>query len=100
MAWAQDLAARLGEQPDFEISTKPVLSLFSFRYNPGDDRELNELNLQLVDAINKDGRIYLTQTNHDGKIVIRFVAGQFNMMEEDADVAFEAILDVARNGLI
>jgi len=99
VVWAQKLAARINEQPDFEISTKPVLSLFSFRYKPGDDRELNELNLQLVDAINKDGRIYLTQTNHEGKIVIRFVAGQFNMAEEDADVAFEVIVNIARNGL-
>jgi aromatic-L-amino-acid decarboxylase len=99
VAWAQKLAARINEQPDFEISTKPVLSLFSFRYKPGDDRELDDLNLQLVDAINRDGRIYLTQTKHDGKIVIRFVAGQFNMEEEDGDVAFDVIVNIARTGL-
>lgn len=99
VTWAQYLAARLNEQPDFEISTKPVLSLFSFRYIPGDDRELNALNQQLVEAINKDGRIYLTQTDHEGQIVIRFVAGQFNMTIEDRDMALEAIVDVARNGL-
>lgn len=99
VAWAQHLAARLDEQPDFEISTKPVLSLFSFRYIPGDDRDLDDLNLKLVDAINKDGCIYLTQTSHKGKIVIRFVAGQFNMTEEDRDVAFETIVNIARNGL-
>jgi len=99
VAWAQDLAARLDEQPDFEISTKPILSLFSFRYIPGDDRDPNELNRQLVDAINTDGRIYLTQTNHDEKIVIRFVAGQFNMTVDDRDVAFKTIVDVARNRL-
>ena len=50
VAWAQGLAARLDEQPDFEISTKPVLSLFSFRYTPGDDRDPNALNQQLVVA--------------------------------------------------
>jgi aromatic-L-amino-acid decarboxylase len=99
VAWAQGLAARLDEQPDFEISTKPVLSLFSFRYIPGDNRDPNALNQQLVDAINGDGRIYLTQTNHDGKIVIRFVAGTFNMTIDDRDVAFRTIVDVARNRL-
>ena len=33
--------------------------------------------LRLVNAINDDGRIYLTQTRVDGRVAIRFQAGQF-----------------------
>ncbi len=94
--WSQRLAQRLAEQPDFEIVTAPVLSLFSFRYIPQGVQDTDALNLSLVNAVNDDGRIYITQTNHDGDLVLRFVAGQFEMQEEDAHIAFEAICGVAR----
>ena len=97
VAWAQELAEMLAAEPDFEITTAPVLSLFSFRHVPqGFDGDLDEHNRNLIDAINNDGRIYLTQTLNDGKLVIRFVAGQFEMQREDMLTAFEAIRDIAR----
>lgn len=98
VAWAQDLAGRLNVEPDFEIVTQPVLSLFSFRHRPaGFSGDLDAHNLDLIEAINRDGRIYLTQTEHDGKRVIRFVAGQFEMEERDKDIAFETICAIARS---
>jgi len=97
VAWAETLAERLAAEPDFEIVTAPVLSLFSFRYVPaGRHADLDTLNQRLLEAINDDGRIYLTQTMHEGKRVIRFVAGQFESRAEDVDTAFEAICEVAR----
>ncbi len=97
VAWAQELAEMLSAEPDFEIATPPVLSLFSFRHVPqGFDGDLDEHNRKLVDAINDDGRIYLTQTLHDGRLVIRFVAGQFEMQREDMLTAFVTIRDIAR----
>jgi len=97
--WTEDLAQRLESEPDFEVVTQPVLSLFSFRYRPdgASDDALDALNLQLVNAINDDGRIYLTQTNHDGVLAIRFVAGQFDSTEEDIAGAFDVIAEVARS---
>jgi aromatic-L-amino-acid decarboxylase len=96
--WSQVLAERLAGESDFEIVTQPMLSLFSFRYRPeGYQDDLNDLNRRLVDAINDDGRIYLTQTIVDGKQAIRFVAGQFEMEERDIGIAFDTICDVARS---
>lgn len=92
--WSQELAARLAAEPDFEIVTQPVLSLFSFRHEARDDSDGH--NLALVNAINDDGRIYLTQTRVDGRIAIRFQAGQFEMTRDDADDAFKVIVEVAR----
>lgn len=98
--WSVALAERLRAEPDVEIVTEPVLSLFSFRHVPaalaGDGAALDAHNLALVAAINDDGRIYLTQTEHDGRAAIRFQAGQFDMAERDADIAFDTILEVAR----
>lgn len=94
--WAETLAARLGKEPDIEIVTEPILSLFSFRHVPDKCADLNAHNIELVNAINDDGRIYLTQTLHEGQTAIRFVAGQFDMGERDMEIAFETILEVAR----
>ncbi len=94
--WAEGLCEKLRNEPQFEIATDPVLSLFSFRHNPQDGRDLDAHNVALVNAINDDGRIYLTQSAHDGMTIIRFVAGQFDMKAEDAEIAFEAITEVAQ----
>ena len=79
-----------------EIVTDPILSLFSFRHVDPNQSDLDAHNINLVNAINDDGRIYLTQTTHEGQIAIRFVAGQFDMTEQDMEIAFEAITEVAR----
>ena len=54
------------------------------------------VNQRLVDTLNDDGRIYLTQTLVDGVKVIRFTAGQFDCEERDFDTAFDTITEIAR----
>jgi aromatic-L-amino-acid decarboxylase len=93
--WSASLAGRLAETPDFEIVTGPMLSLFSFRHQAHDGRDSDEHNLRLVQAINDDGRIYLTQTRVDGRVAIRFQTGQFETQPADLDTAFDAITSVA-----
>jgi len=95
VAWSQDLAARLGAEPDMEIVTEPFLSLFSFRLAPPGVQDLDALNARLIEAINDDGRIYLTQTTVDGAFAIRFVAGQFDATRADIDLAFDVIRETA-----
>ena len=79
-----------------------MLSLFSFRYKPKEiqgemsEEEVDALNLRLLERINDAGEIYLTQTMHDGRLVIRFVTGAFDCQAEDVDRAFEVITRTAR----
>ncbi len=95
VAWGQALHDRLASEPDIEIVTPPMWSLFSFRYlRDGADPE--HLNLRLINAINDDGRIYLTQTRVDGKLVIRFQAGQFECTEEDVMMVYDVVTEIAR----
>ncbi|CAN7352567.1 pyridoxal-dependent decarboxylase [Rhizobium sp. LjRoot30] len=96
VAWSQGLCERLRREADFEIVTEPVLSLFSFRHKGPEGADADRHNQRLVDGINDDGRIYLTQTRVDGRLAIRFQAGQFDMQEGDADTAFEVITELAR----
>jgi aromatic-L-amino-acid decarboxylase len=94
--WSCDLAERLRSTPHFRITTDPMLSLFSFRHEPVGVADLDTHNLQLVQAINDGGHIYLTQSRLDGKSIIRFQAGSFEMKKSDIDVAYEAITQTAR----
>ncbi len=95
--WTQKLATQLQGESDFEVTSQPVLALFSFRYAPpGYEGDLDELNRRLVNTINDDGRIYLTQTLHGGMQVIRFTAGSYEMEENDITIAFETICELAR----
>ncbi len=93
VAWSQALCERMRAEPDFEITSEPVLSLWSFRPKGATDDQTQAL----VDAINDDGRIYLTQGMVDGRKVIRFQAGQFDCAAEDFDTAFDTITTIARN---
>lgn len=88
--WSQALAERLRAKPGFNIVTEPVLSLFTFRAR-GDDAA----QIALVNKVNDDGRIYLTQTNIDGRIAIRFQVGQFDATEADVDAAYDVITELS-----
>ena len=96
VAWSRNLCERLRGTADFDIVTEPSFSLFSFRYNPEGATDLDALNLGLVEAINADGRIYLTQTRVDGAVAIRFQCGQFDCTEADVTAAYDAITQIAK----
>lgn len=97
VAWSEKLAGRLAAEADFELVTAPMLSLFSFCHRAPDSADADEHNLRLVDAINADGRIYLTQSRAGERVVIRFQAGQFEATEADLDTAFDVITEIARS---
>ncbi len=78
VVWAEELADKIAAMEGFEITTDPILSLFSFRC-PGDD----DMQQRLVDAINDDGRIYLTQGAFAGRKIIRLQVGQFDTTRDD-----------------
>ncbi|MEM6941201.1 MAG: pyridoxal-dependent decarboxylase [Pseudomonadota bacterium] len=94
VTWAEDLAERIAQAPGFEIVTQPMLSLFTFRYARA-GADLDALNMALVNAINDDGRIYITQTRIDGALVIRFQAGTWSCTKEDVDLAYDVITEIA-----
>ncbi|MCW1840795.1 pyridoxal phosphate-dependent decarboxylase family protein [Prosthecomicrobium hirschii] len=99
VAWARELAGLFDADPDFELTSTPVLALFSFRYRPhgfaGDDAALDRLNTDLIEAINADGRIYLTQTRHQNRFVIRVQVGQTDTTRADVLMVLEVARELA-----
>ena len=97
VAWAEALANRIAVTPDFALLSPPMLSLFAFRHEPPGVTDLDAHNLALLQAINDDGRIYLTQARVDGKTGLRFQVGQFETTEADVALAYDVITDLARS---
>lgn len=89
VTWAQDLAVALSKLKGVEIVTQPALSLFTFAL--ADDAKTEAL----LTRINDEGRIYLTQTRHQGRFVIRVQVGQFDCTAQDVAM----VETVAREGL-
>jgi aromatic-L-amino-acid decarboxylase len=70
----------LGKVPGVQIVTPPSLSLFTFALGSEAATEA------LLTRINDDGRIYLTQTRHQGRFVIRVQVGQFDCTLKDVQM--------------
>ena len=88
--WAREAAQTIASMEFFELVTECHLSLFTFRYCPPGQNP-DTATRQLLQAINDEGRIYLTQTSHEDMFVIRFQVGQFNSKHEDVVLAVDVI---------
>jgi aromatic-L-amino-acid decarboxylase len=75
--WAQMARDQIAALNSVTIVTEPRLSLFSFALETDAETEA------LLQRINDDGRIYLTQTRVDGRFAIRVTVGSFDCSEED-----------------
>lgn len=86
VAWSVALCDRLRAMPDVEIVTEPSLSLFSFALRAGD-----AATEALLTRINDDGRVYLTQTRHKGRYVIRVQVGSFDCTQADVEMVADVV---------
>ena len=89
VAWAVEARDAIAALDGFEIVTEPILSLFSLAYR--DDATT----ARLLEAVNRDGRIYLTQTSHAGRYVIRMQVGQFDVTRDDVMMVPDVLKEIA-----
>lgn len=97
--WTQHLAGLIDEAEHFELVTKPRLALLSFRYMPewaGNDTELDMVNEELLRRVNDSGRLYVTKTRANGRIVIRFVVGQTYTTLEHVKEGWSCVQNISR----
>ncbi len=108
------LAAYLGDQvaaaSDFELLAPPELSICCFRYVPaalqarlqaGDNEdwlnaELNQLNTNIMNAIQRGGRAYVSSATIRGKFALRACITNFRTTRADIDQTLQIIRDAAR----
>ena len=95
---ARQFATWVEEEPGFELTAPPQLSLVCFRYNPGthSEEELTQINKQLLETVNDAGSVYLTHTVLNGKYSIRLAVGQANTKLKHVKKAWELLLEARR----
>jgi aromatic-L-amino-acid decarboxylase len=89
---AQAFAGWIQQATDFELVVPPPLNLVCFRHKQGD-----EFNRRLLDALNQSGRIYLTHTMLNGRVVLRLCVGQTHTEWRHVHQAWNLIQETARN---
>ncbi|HHC29089.1 MAG TPA: aspartate aminotransferase family protein [Rhodobacterales bacterium] len=89
VAWARAAAEDIRALPGFTITTEPILSLFTFALSSDARTEA------LLEAVNRDGRLYLTQTTHEGRYVIRVSVGQYATTKEDVSMIAPVLAELA-----
>jgi glutamate/tyrosine decarboxylase-like PLP-dependent enzyme len=96
------LAAYLGElvsnADDFELLAPVELSICCFRYVPKNAQEsdLNQLNEQIMSAVQKGGRAYLSNATVNGKFALRACITNFRTTKADIEQTLEVVRDAAR----
>jgi glutamate/tyrosine decarboxylase-like PLP-dependent enzyme len=76
--------------PRFEVGPFPDLSVVTFRYVPvsGDADAFNE---RLVQAIHRDGRVFLSSSQLDGRFIIRLAVLAFRTHRDTIDRTLEIL---------
>ena len=80
----------------FEVGPEPELSIAIFRYVPK-DKDANLFNRELIEAIQEDGRIFLSSTNINDVFWIRIAVVQFRTHLEQIDLLLSIIKKYINN---
>jgi aromatic-L-amino-acid/L-tryptophan decarboxylase len=97
------LANRIDESQDFVRLAPVPLSVVCFQYRTMDDfrhtdqRYLNDLNNRLLDALEKDGRVFLSGTTIHGKRALRACSVNHRLRREDIDFLLDVTRQVGRS---
>jgi len=91
VALAQAFAAWIAESEDFELAAPAPLNLVCFRHKGGDG-----VNQELMERVNKSGRLYLTHTMLDERLTLRLCVGQTHTEARHVRRAWEVIQETAR----
>ena len=93
MLLARYFHEKLSAAPRFELGPYPDLSVVTFRYLP-ENGDPDEFNKDLVGAIHRDGRIFISSTMIDGRFTLRFAAVAFRTHLHTVDLFLEILHDL------
>ena len=96
IALSQTLQARIRTRDDFELIAGGPLSVTCFRYSPPGANDLDALNRQLLDTVQREGKVFLTSTQLDGKLVLRACIVNFRTQEADLDFLLDVLAEAGR----
>ena len=83
---ARELADWVKADDRFELAVEPPLNLVCFRHRGGD-----EPTRTLMDTLNASGRLFVTHTRLDDRLIIRFSIGQTWTQHRHVEAAWKLI---------
>jgi aromatic-L-amino-acid decarboxylase len=102
MRLAQVLAGWVDRHPDFERMAPVPFSVVCFRWKPAggnlSEAELDRRNEQLIEAVNREGEVFLSHTRIGGRIALRIAIGHLKTTERHVRRAWELLQDKAGHG--
>ncbi len=90
VALAHDFAAWVEADPDYELMAPAPLNLVCFRHRGGD-----EVNRAILERLNASGKLYLTHTRLDDRLVLRMSIGQASTEARHVAAAWDRIREAA-----
>ena len=86
---------KMMHEDGFEVGPPPDLSIVTFRYLPRDG-DPNVFNRRLIDAMQRDGRVFISSTEIKGKFTLRLVVLSLRTHLQTVDLAVEILREKAR----
>ncbi len=101
IALAAEFQGWVEKDSDWELLAPVPLNTVCFRRKPagftGSQEDLNRLNKDLMDTVNRAGRIYLTHTVLDGRFTLRMCIGQTQTVRRHVVEAWEELQKSAQD---
>ncbi|MFZ4815100.1 MAG: pyridoxal phosphate-dependent decarboxylase family protein [Phototrophicaceae bacterium] len=91
---AHQLAAKVTQHPAFELIAPANLSIVCFRYAPVGATDLDRLNRLLLEAVQADGRVFITGTVINGVQCIRACIVNFRTQPHDLDLLLDVLTEL------
>jgi aromatic-L-amino-acid decarboxylase len=92
-------AGELAKIEGIKFPIKPFLNFICFRFEPdrsaGMDAK-NQLNMQLIEKLNRRGKLFLTHTRIHGYFTARMLFGQTYLEKEHVDLALDELREAIR----
>ena len=92
---ARHFHERLQLEDGFEVGPPPDLSIVTFRYRPRRGNH-DAFNQELINAVQRDGRVFLSSTKIDGKFTLRMAILSLRTHLETIELAIEIVREKAR----
>jgi aromatic-L-amino-acid decarboxylase len=89
------LAKQVDEHPRFELLAPVPLNTVCFRYTKGETISLDVANEEIMNAVNKTGKLFFTQTRINDVFTLRLAFGNTNLEAYHVENAWQLIQETA-----
>ena len=89
------LAKQVDEHPHFELLAPVPLNTVCFRYTKAETISLDEANEEIMNAVNKTGKLFFTQTRINDVFTLRLAFGNTNLEAYHVENAWQLIQETA-----